>query len=135
MADIQKTRISDFSFRQGVTLMDEGIADPLAPSVRPMGLDSVKSLLVDERTGSNADREWMAWVQDKAQDEDPDLQLPGRFAETFDLAREEIRQWLINDQGGKTEDTRVLKQCQRLLTEVRANLDLVQFYVNAVFKG
>jgi hypothetical protein len=51
------------------------------------------------------------------------------------LAREEIRQWLINDQGGKTEDTRVLKQCQRLLTEVRANLDLVQFYVNAVFKG
>jgi hypothetical protein len=135
MADIQKTRISDFSFRQGVTLMDEGIADPLAPSVRPMGLDSVKSLLVDERTGSNADREWMAWVQDKAQDEDPDLQLPGRFEETFDLSREEIRQWLINDQGGKTEDTRVLKQCQRLLTEVRANLDLVQFYVNAVFKG
>jgi hypothetical protein len=135
MADIQKTRISDFSFRQGVTLMDEGVADPLAPSVRPMGLDSVKSLLVDERTGSHADREWMSWVQEKAQDEDPDLQLPGRFAESFDLAREEIRQWLINDQGSKTEDTRVLKQCQRLLTEVRANLDLVQFYVNAVFKG
>lgn len=135
MADIQKTRISDFSFRQGVTLMDEGVADPLAPSVRPMGLDSVKSLLVDERTGSHADREWMSWVQEKAQDEDPDLQLPGRFAESFDLAREEIRQWLINDQGSKIEDTRVLKQCQRLLTEVRANLDLVQFYVNAVFKG
>ena len=135
MADIQKTRISDFSFRQGVTLMDEGIADPLAPSVRPMGLDSVKPLLVDERTGSHADREWMAWVQDKAQDEDPDLQLPGRFVESFDLAREEIRQWLINDQGSKTEETRALKQCQRLLTEVRANLDLVQFYVNAVFKG
>ncbi len=115
--------------------MDEKVADPLAPSVRPMGLDAVKSLVVDERSGSEADREWMGWVQEKAQDDDPELLLPGPFTEAFDLAREEIRQWLVSDQGGQPEETRVLKQCQRLLSEVRANLDLVQYYVNAVFKG
>jgi hypothetical protein len=61
--------------------------------------------------------------------------LPGPFAESFDLARDEIRQWLVNDKGTQPEDTRVLKQAQRLLSEVRANLDLVHYYVNAVFKG
>jgi hypothetical protein len=73
-------------------------------------------------------------VQEESLD-DQDLLLPGPFAESFDLAREEIRQWLVNDRGGDPEDTRVLKQCQRLLSEVRANLDLVHYYVNAVFKG
>lgn len=135
MADIQRTRVSDFSFRQGVTLMEGAVADPLAPSVRPMGMDSVQSLTVDERSGSQADREWMSWVQEKAQDDDPELLLPGPFAQSFDLARDEIRQWLVADQGGQPEDTRVLKQCQRLLSEVRANLDLVQYYITAVFKG
>lgn len=134
MATIDSNRVSDFSFRQGLTVIDEKIADPLAPSVKPMGLNSVQANVVDERTGSNADREWMDWVQDKAED-DPELLLPGPFAEAFDMARDEIRQWLVNDKGTEPEDTRVLKQAQRLLSEVRANLDLVHYYVNAVFKG
>jgi hypothetical protein len=94
----------------------------------------VQTHVVDERTGSNADREWMDWLKDEESD-DPDLMLPGPFAESFDLARDEIRQWLVNDKGTQPEDTRVLKQAQRLLSEVRANLDLVHYYVNAVFKG
>jgi hypothetical protein len=134
MATIDSSRISDFSFRQGLTVMEEQVADPLAPSVKPIGLNSVKATVVDERTGSNADREWMDWLQDERED-DPDLLLPGPFAEAFDLARDEIRQWLVNDKGSQPEDTRVLKQAQRLLSEVRANLDLVHYYFNAVFKG
>lgn len=135
MADIQNTRISDYSFRQGLTMLEGTVADPLAPSVRPMGLDSVTNLVVDERAGSESDREWMAWVQEKASDDDPELLLPGPFAHAFDLAREEIRQWLVSDQAGQSEEARTLRQCQRLLSEVRANLDLVHYYVNAVFKG
>lgn len=135
MSQVNTNRVSDFSFRQGLTVLEEKNADPLAPSVRPIGLDAVAPHLVDERTGSQADQEWMQWVQDDAQDDDPELQLPGPFAETFDLAREEIRQWLVNDQGSQPDDTRVLKQCQRLLSEVRANLDLAHYYINAVFKG
>jgi hypothetical protein len=134
MATIDSSRLSDLSFRQGLTLIDEKVADPLAPSVKPMGLNSVQAHVVDERTGSNADREWMDWLKDDESD-DPDLMLPGPFAESFDLARDEIRQWLVNDKGTQPEDTRVLKQAQRLLSEVRANLDLVHYYVNAVFKG
>ena len=135
MADIQKTRISDYSFRQGLTLLEGTVAEPLAPSVRPMGLDAVAHFIVDERTGSESDREWMAWVQEMSDADDPELLLPGPFAQSFDLAREEIRQWLVTDQAGDSSDARTLKQCQRLLSEVRANLDLVHYYVNAVFKG
>ena len=134
MAQVGNTRVNEFSFRQGLTVMDGQVADPLAPSVRPIGLNAVEALVVDERTGSEADREWLQWVQEEG-DDDPELLLPGPFAEAFDLARDEIRQWLVNDRGAQPEDTRVLKQCQRLLSEVRADLDLVQYYINAVFKG
>lgn len=134
MAQVNTGRVSDFSFRQGLTVMDSGVADPLAPSVRPIGLSGVEALVVGERTGSQADQEWLAWVLDGDED-DPELLMPSAFAETFDLARDEIRQWLVSDSGSTPEDTRVLKQCQRLLSEVRSNLDLLQFYVNAVFKG
>lgn len=135
MAQINTNRVSEFAFRQGLTLIEDQITDPLAPSVRPMGLDAVQPHLVGERTGSQADHEWLHWIQDDSKDDDPELQLPGPFAESFDLAREEIRQWLVNDQGGQPDGTRVLKQCQRLLSEVRANLDLAHYYINAVFKG
>lgn len=135
MADIQNTRISDYSFRQGLTLLEGTVAEPLAPSVRPMGLDAVTHGIVDERTGSQSDREWMAWVQEMSEQDDPELLLPGPFAQAFDLAREEIRQWLVSEQAGDSVDARTLRQCQRLLSEVRANLDLVHYYVNAVFKG
>lgn len=135
MATIDSGRVSDLSFRQGLTVIEEKLADPLAPSVRPMGLNAVQATVVDERTGSNADQEWMDWLHNEQTEDDPELLLPGPFAEAFDLARDEIRQWLVNDKGTQPEDTRVLKQAQRLLSEVRANLDLVHYYVNAVFKG
>jgi hypothetical protein len=130
----EMNRISDYSFRQGLTLLDERVNDPLAPAIRPMALDSMEAHVLDERAGSRAEREWNDWARGEQQ-EDPELLLPGAFIESFDLAREEIRQWLVNDQQTQPDNTRALKMCQRVLTEVRANLDLVHYYIHAVFKG
>lgn len=128
------TRVSEYSFRQGLTLLDERVSDPLAPALRPMVLESTEFRVLDERTGSIAEREWNEWARGELQDQ-PDSLLPGAFSESFDLAREEIRQWLVNDTQTQPDNTRALKLCQRVLTELRANLDLVHYYIHAVFKG
>lgn len=128
------TRISEYSFRQGLTLLDERVSDPLAPAIRPMALDSIDAHVLDERAGSRAEREWNEWARGDQQEE-PELLLPSAFSESFDLARDEIRQWLVNDTQTQPDNTRALKLCQRVLTEVRANLDLVHYYIHAVFKG
>ena len=132
MSDL--TRISEYSFRQGLTLLDERVSDPLAPAIRPMALDSIDAHVLDERAGSRAEREWNEWARGDQQEE-PELLLPSAFSESVDLARDEIRQWLVNDTQTQPDNTRALKLCQRVLTEVRANLDLVHYYIHAVFKG
>jgi hypothetical protein len=91
-------------------------------------------MVIDERAGSKADREVEEWLLAETE-ADPELLLPSAFNEAFDAARDNLRDWLVNDQGTQPDNSRTVRQCQRLLTEVRANLDLVHFYVNAIFKG
>jgi hypothetical protein len=127
-------RLNDLSLNHGLTLLTEKQTAPLAPAARPMGVDAAQTMVIDERAGSQADRQLDAWLLDEVEI-DPDLVLPSAFNQAFDGAREDLRQWLVDDRGSEAENTRTIKQCQRLLTEVRANLDLVHFYVNAIFKG
>lgn len=127
-------RLNDLSLNHGLTVITDRQTAPLAQAARPVGLEAADAMVIDERSGSQADRELEAWLLEDDQ-ANPDLLLPSAFNEAFDAAREDLRQWLVNDRGTQAEHTRTIKQCQRLLTEVRANLDLVHFYVNAIFKG
>ncbi len=127
-------RINDLSLNYGLTVVKEQTFEPLAPAARPKGLDEAKFRAIDERAGSNTDRELNEWLLEDIP-LDPELQLPSAFNTAFDAARDDLREWLVNDQGTQPDQTRAIKLCQRLLTEVRSNLDLVHFYVNAIFKG
>jgi len=127
-------RLNDLSLSHGLTVITERQSAPLAQAARPVGLEAAEAMVIDERAGSQADRELENWLLDD-NEANPELLLPSAFNEAFDAAREDLREWLVNDRGTQAEQTRTIKQCQRLLTEVRANLDLVHFYVNAIFKG
>jgi hypothetical protein len=127
-------RISDYSLNHGITMLDQKPTGQLAPAARPRGLDESPTANVDERAGSNSDRELNDWLSDDLE-RNPDLELPAAFNAAFDAACEDLRGWLVNDQGTKPEATRTIKQAQRLLGEVRANLDLVYYYMTAIYKG
>ena len=127
-------RVNDLSLNYGITLLEQQPAGQLAPAARPTGLDGAPKLSIDERAGSNSDRELNDWLAEDLE-RNPDLELPVAFNAAFDAARENLREWLVNDQGTKPEATRSIKQAQRLLGEIRANLDLVYFYMTAIFKG
>lgn len=127
-------RLNDLSLNHGLTVISGRPSAPLAPAARPVGMDAAEAMVIDERGGSQAERELEGWLLQDS-DIEPDLLLPSAFNDAFDAARGDLRDWLVNDQGTQAEHTRTIKQCQRLLTEVRANLDLVHFYVNAIFKG
>jgi len=127
-------RLNDLSLNHGLTVLSGRPSAPLAPAARPVGMEAAEAMQIEERGGSQADRELEAWLLEDS-DVDPELLLPGAFNEAFDAAWDDLREWLVNDRGTQAEHTRTIKQCQRLLTEVRANLDLVHFYVNAIFKG
>lgn len=127
-------RLNDLSLSHGLTLISNRPAGPLAPAARPQGMEAAEAMVIDERAGSRSDREAEEWLLAETE-VDPELLLPSAFNEAFDAARDGLRDWLVNDQGTQAEQARTVRQCQRLLTEVRANLDLVHFYVNAIFKG
>lgn len=127
-------RLNDLSLNHGITLLEQKPAGQLAPAARPSGMDAAPALTIDERAGSNSDRELNDWLADDLE-RNPDLELPVAFNAAFDAARDGLREWLVNDQGTKPEATRSMKQAQRLLGEIRANLDLVYFYMTAIFKG
>jgi len=128
------SRLNDLSLSHGLTLISNRPAGPLAPAARPQGMDAAEAMVIDERAGSRSDREVEEWLLAETE-ADPELLLPSAFNEAFDAARDNLRDWLVNDQGTQPDNSRTVRQCQRLLTEVRANLDLVHFYVNAIFKG
>jgi hypothetical protein len=127
-------RINDLSLNYGVTLLDDQPSGPLAPAARPRGMDEAQARVIDERAAPNSEQELNEWLLEDL-DFDRDLELPVAFSAAFDASRDNLREWLVNDQGTEPEQTRVIKQTQRLLGEVRANLDLVRFYMTAIFKG
>jgi hypothetical protein len=127
-------RISDYSLNHGITLLDKQSTPELAPAARPRGVDASPIEMIDERSGSNSDRELDQWLLADLR-RDPELELPVAFNTAFDGCRHNLRDWLVNDRGTKPESTRTIKQTERLLGEVRANLDLVHYYMTAIFKG